>query len=132
MQFVCIPRIGPGVGAHFGNRFRRQCSDFAGHLRRQNTSHLHRARAALFQRCIVQVRVGIRIQDLVRELRRNRRINCQRPDCAGFDLAQHALEAFQIHGLLQHVFHDLADERMLGNLQVAFNVLLASGDLRED
>ena len=41
------------------------------------------------------------------------------------------LQAFQVHRLADNVLHDLADQRMIGNLAVALNILLAGRDLRK-
>ena len=51
------------------------------------------------------------------------------PDC---DAAQDFVEAFDVHGLGEGVLHDLADERVVGDLDVAGHGLGAGGGVGED
>ena len=41
------------------------------------------------------------------------------------DAGEHALEAVEIHRLGEHVLHGLADQRMIGNLDIALDIFLA-------
>ena len=75
MQLIGIAHIRPGFFAHLRNRRRIEASDFFEHRFRQHPPHLHGARPPLFERRVVQIGIRIRIQNLVRKLRRNRRID---------------------------------------------------------
>ena len=48
------------------------------------------------------------------------------------DAAQQRLQAIDVHRLGEHVFHDFVHQRMVGNLDVAFDVFLAGGHVGED
>ncbi len=99
---------------------------------RQRAAHLHRACATLFQRGIVEKSVRIRVQYLVRELRRHGRVHGYRLDLAIADLAQHGGQPVDIHRLGEHVFHHLVHQRMVRNLNIALDVLEASRHVGED
>ena len=63
----------------FGRHLRDRCGIERAHafrdIRRKRPAHLHGARAALLERRVVQIRVRIRVQNLVRERRRLGRID---------------------------------------------------------
>ena len=67
----------------------------------------------------------------MRELRRYRRVHGHAADAAVSHPAQQILQTIQIHGLGEHVFHDLIHQRMVGNLNVSRNIFLAGGDVGE-
>ena len=71
VQFIRIAHDGPGLPLYFLNRCRVQGPDLAGQLSRQRAPHFHRPRPPLLQRRIVEKRIGVGIQDLVRERRRH-------------------------------------------------------------
>ncbi len=68
----------------------------------------------------------------MREDGRYRRIHGNALDLAGIDLAQHLLEALEIERLLKNILHDLADQRMVGDLNWAVGIFLAGRDIRKD
>ena len=76
MQFIGIAHIRPSFFAYLGNRGRIEPPDFLEHRLRQHASHLHRTRPPLLKRRVIQIGVRIRIQNLMRKLRRNRCIDC--------------------------------------------------------
>src|SRR5256885_314415 len=87
-----------------------------------------RSAAAPSERRIVQERVRSRTQDLERERRRLRQIAVDDADLAGFHGAQHALEPFDVHRLVQAIVDRLIDQRMIRELTLA-NDVLGTGDL---
>ena len=60
---------------HLRDRVLVEPADFLQHSLGQYAAHLHRARATFFQRSIVEIGVRIRVQNLVRKLRRHRRVH---------------------------------------------------------
>src|SRR5208337_3584887 len=75
-------------------------------------------------------RIGV--EDFVGELRRDRRIHCEATNGSAANAIQHAPQALDIHGLGQHVLHDLVDEGMVRNLDVSYDVLLAGSHVGKD
>src|SRR5208282_2098009 len=63
------------------------------------------------------------------ELRRHRRIHRQTTYSPLLDAAQDLAEAVDIQRLGEHVFHDLVHQRVVGNLDVPFDVLEARRDI---
>ena len=125
VQFVGIAHVGPSLLLHLRDRRGIERPDFFEHRRRQHAPHLDRPRPALFERRIIQVRIGIRIKNFVRELRRHRSVHGEATNPPLLDAAQHFAEAFDIQRFGEHVFHDLAHQRMVGNLDVPFDIFLA-------
>src|SRR5215467_16328556 len=68
----------------------------------------------------------------MRELRWNRSIDRQTSNPAILHPAQQLLHSLDVQGLGKDVFHDLLHQRMVGNLNVAHNIFLAGGNVRED
>ena len=132
VQFIGVAHIGPSLLLHLRDGCGIERADFLQHRRRQHASHLNRPRAALLQRCIIKVRVRIRIENFVRKLRRHRRVHRQATNPSLLDSAQHLGETFNIERLGEHVFHYLGDQRMVGNLDIAFNVLEARRYIRKN
>ena len=100
----------------------------------QPAAERDRARAALFQRRVVEERVRVRVQDLVREHRRLRAARCaeaaMRPSRQRL---QHGAQARGVHRLDQAVAHRLAHQRVVGDLdRPAAVVVLARRLARED
>ena len=79
---------GQASSPHLRDRRRIEFAHFFQHRLRQDAAHLHRARPPLFQRRIIEISVGIRIQNLVRELRRHRRVHRQATDSSLLNAAQ--------------------------------------------
>ena len=60
------------------------------------------------------------------------RVDGEAADGAGCYSAQDFEEAFEVHGFGEGVLHDFADERMVGDLDVADHGLGAGGGVGED
>ena len=132
MQLVAVANIGPRLFADPRNRRLVEPSHFLQNRFRQHSPHLHGTRTPLFQRSIVEVRVRVRIQDFVRELRRHRRVDRQRANRATANPVEHPPQPVNIHGLGEHVLHHFLDQRMVGNLDIADDVFLARSHVGED
>ena len=63
----------------------------------------------------------------MRELRGHGRVHGHATDTAILHAAQQVFQPLQIHGLGENVFHDFIDQRMVGNLNVSLDILLAGG-----
>ena len=131
VQFIRVAHIRPCFLLHLRDGGGIERADFFEYGRRQYAPHFDRPRPALFERRIVQVGIRIRIENLVRELRRHRRVHRQAANPSLLDSAQHFAEAVNIQRLGEHVFHDLGDQWMVGNLDVAFDVLEARRHIGE-
>jgi hypothetical protein len=95
-------------------------------------SQLHRARAPFFERSIVEKRIRIRVQNLVTERRRLRRVDRDRADLAGFEAAQHTEQAVEIHRFMQAVVDRFAHQHVIGDANRSGEILGARGLVRKD
>ena len=130
MQLLGVAYVGPRLVAHFGNSLRIEPADFSQYRLRQDAAHLDRTGAALFERRIVEIGIGIGIKNFVGKLRWNRRVYREGGDAAIGDVANHPLEPFDVEGFGKNVLHHFADKWMLRNRNVAFRkVFLASEGL---
>ena len=124
-ELVGIAHIRPGFLLNLRDGRRVKLANFFEHRFRQHAAHLNRSGAALFQGRVVEIGVRIGVQDLVRENRRNRSIDCDAANFSGSNLFQNLLQAVEVHGLVHHVFHHFADQGMVGQLNGAVNIFLA-------
>ena len=108
MQFIGVAHIGPDFGAHFGDCGGIEAADFREHGFGQRAAHLDGAGATLFEWRVIEIGVRIGVQDFVRELRRNRRIDREAIDLSVRDARKDLLEAVHVHGFAQRVLHRLA------------------------
>ena len=131
VQFVGVAHIGPGFFATWaiaaGSRWPTSSSTDSGRMR----AHLDRTGPPFLERSVVEIRVRIRIQDLVREVRWDRRIHGEATDAPLANAAQQGLEAVDIHRLGEDVFHYFVDQGMIGDLDVALDIFLAGGRVGE-
>ena len=93
----------------------------------ERAPQLHGARAALLERSVVQVSVGRRVQDLVRQRRGLRRVARDQPQLAAIDPPEQPAQALDVHRLGQAIPQGLAHQRMVRGLDDADIVLLALG-----
>ncbi len=68
----------------------------------------------------------------MRELRGDGGVDGEAANGAALDAAEDLVEAVDVHGFGEGVAHDLADERVVGNLNIADDGLEAGGGLGED
>ena len=110
----------------------RKPSRLAQYRIRNYAAHLHRACTPLFESRIVQKRIRIRIDQLMRKRRRRRRVHRYAPDAPLVHRSQYRLQAFEIHRFLQHIVHHFLHQRMVRNLNIALDVLEARRSLRKN
>ena len=132
VQFVGVAHVGPRLGAHFRDGRRIEASDFRQHGLGQHAAHFDGARAALFERRIVEIGVGIGVEYFVRELRWHRRVDGDAANAALADRREDFAQAVDVHGLGEHVLHRFAHQRMIGNLDVAHDIFLAGERFGKD
>ena len=105
---------------------------FAGICGRQAAAEGGGAGAAFLGSGFVEVGVGHGVDQLMREHRRGGGVDGEAADGALRDAAEDLDETFDVHGLGEDVLHDLADEGVVGDLDVADDGLEAGGGLGED
>src|SRR5882724_936047 len=133
MQFLGVAHIRPRSLAYFRDGGGIEPPDLLEHRVRQNATHFHGASAAFFERSVIEIRVWISVQNLVRKLRRHRCIDRQTLDRAGCDAEQHTLKTFDVHCFGKDVLHHFADQRVIGNADITgCKVLRACLLLRKD
>ena len=101
MQFVAVRRVGPGLLAHPRDRVGVEPPDFGGVLRGQPAAAHHRLRAALLERRVVEIGVGLRRQHFERQRRRLGQIARDDLDLAGPDARQQTLQPGDVHDLVR-------------------------------
>ena len=134
MQLVCVSHDRPSLFRHFGNRGLIQRTDVARQVGRQTSAHLHRSRTPFLQRRVIQVGIGIGIQDFMTEGRRHRCIHCDALDCSLLDASEQRFQPVHIHGLCEAVANGFLDQRMIRGGQIgrsAWMVVLARRRCRE-
>jgi len=98
----------------------------------EGAAELDGAGTALFEWGIVEEGVGVRVEDLVRELGGHGGIDGDGLDAAVADAFEDVAQAVDVHGLIHYVLHYFFDERVIGNLDVAFDVFKAGGYVGEN
>ena len=131
MEFFGVARIWAGFVDDALDGVRVQGTEVAGVLG-ERAAKGDGAGAALFERGVVEVGVGLRVQHLVGEGRGLGSVLGVQADLAGFDPVEDILEAVDVHRLVHAVIDGLADDGVVGDLDGAGLVLLAADELRED
>ena len=111
-----------------GSSAPRSCAD-AGSLA---AARVDRLRPPLLERRVVQKRVRPGVQNFVRQRRRLGRVARDQTDVAGVNARQDPRQAVEVHRLFETVANRLGDERMIGKLPIAGNVLQAGGGVGKD
>ena len=127
VQLVGVARIRTLLLAHPRDGVRVERAEIAGRRRIGGPPRLHRMAPPLLERGIVEEGVRLGVEDLVREERRLRRVARDEPQLAAVDPAEHGAKPFEVHRLLEAVAHGLRDQRMIGDLPIAGDVLQAGG-----
>ncbi len=68
MQFVGVARVQPGLFANFRDSSRVEAADLRENRFGQHAAHFDGAGAALFERRVIEIGEGIRVQNFVRKL----------------------------------------------------------------
>ena len=132
MQLIGVANVGTGFFADACDCLLIEPADFVEHCLGQHAAHLHRTRAALLERSVVEEGVGIGVQDLVRELRRHGRVDCEAADRAAADAVDDAAQTVDVHRFGEDIFHHLLNQRVIGNTDVAFEILGTGRDVGKD
>ena len=132
VQLVGVRGIGPGFGAHPRDRLGIEPAEVGGVLRREPAPAHHRLGPALLQRRVVEIGVGPGRQHLEGQRRRLGQIARDDADGAGLEPRQQPLQTFDVHRVVQAVGDGLADQRMVGDLALADQVLGAGELVGED
>ena len=106
---------GPRLVAHALDRLgveRAEVARLSGSVRRSVTARVRRSSSGASSRKVY----GLRVQDLVRERRRLGRVARVQADLAALDALEHAVQAVDVHRLVQAVVDGLADQRVVGDL----------------
>ena len=99
VQLVLVANVGPQLRSHAVDCFLVQTTRTVGHCIGQRAAHGNRARAPGRRIFAIEERIGHRVDQLMRKLRRHRRVDGQRSDGTGSDVAQHLQQAVNIHRL---------------------------------
>src|SRR5580704_16105297 len=97
-----------------------------------NMRRIWTARARLFQRCVVEEGIRVCVQNLVRKLRRDGSIDRNTANRSIANACQQLPQAVDVHGLGEDVLHYLLNEWVIGDPDVAFDVLLARRHIGKD
>ena len=126
VQFVGIADEGPGVLADLGDGFGVELCQVAEVLDAERPPRAHRSCPPLFQRGIVEKRVRIGVEDLMRKRRRLAGVDRKKFHLTVLHVLQHRQPSRQVHCLGQAVVHRLPHDGMIGDLDVAVMVLQAA------
>ena len=109
MQLVCAAPgpAGPGFLAHAVYGLRAQLARFGDLVWGRETPGQHGPRPALFRRRVVQKGVGAGRQDCLSQGRRGAQLAAMEAQLAPLMAAQEALQAGDVHQLMQAVFDGL-------------------------
>ena len=132
VEVVGVAQVGAGLFDDLGDGGGVELAGFFEDGGGEGAAELHGAGAALFERGIVEEGVGIGVEDLVREGRGQRSIDGDGLDAAVADGLEDAAEAVDVHGFVHDVFHDFFDQGVVGDFDIALDVLEAGGNVGED
>ncbi len=132
VELVFVANVGPALAADLVDGSLIEAACFFEDAGGQGAAEGDSAGAAFFEAGFVEEGVGVGVEQLVRELRGDRRVDGEAADTAVLDAAEDFDEAIEVHGLAENVLHDFVDERVVGNLDVAFDGLEAGSRLGED
>ncbi len=125
VQFVRVGRSRPRFLAHFFNRGQIEHPKTASRRWIAGPSRVNRLCSALFQRRVVEKRVWLGIQNLVRQRRRFREIESDALNGAVLDPFEQIDQAVDVHRLGKAVFDRLLDQRMARNHPVSRDIFQA-------
>ena len=121
--------VGPGFAPHPVDRIGVELAELRRLLGAQEAARLHSERAPLLGRRIVEERVRLRTQDLLRQRRRARELAAQDVDLSRLDALEQPDEALDVHRTRQAIGERLRHERMIRNLAVAARQILGAREL---
>jgi hypothetical protein len=119
VHLVRVPRIGPGLLLHARDRFRVEGADRVRRSRVERAPALHRLRAPLLDRSVVEEAVGAHGQDRPRERRGLRDVDRDPLDRPVAEAAEEIREPVDVHRLVEAVVDRLPHDRVVGDRDVA-------------
>jgi hypothetical protein len=125
VHLVGIARVRPGLGAHRGDRLGVEGAEVVGAFRVAPAPALHGLGPPLFQRCVVEEGVGRGAEHFRRQRRGRRQVARVEAHRAALHAPQQGQPGVAVHGLVQAVVEGLLDQRVVGNLPLADDVLQA-------
>ena len=128
MQLVGALRLRPHLRAHRVDGGGVERAEIGGGLGIEPAARQHRLRAPLLERRVVEERVRPGVERLLRERRRFGDVASEQCQLSGAHAAQQILEMRQVHRLFEAVGERLLDQRMIGHLAIAGEVL-GAGEL---
>ncbi len=129
MELVRAARIGPRFKAHTLDRLAVELTELRGLLCVHEAARVHGERAAFLGRRVVEERVGLRAQYLLRERRRARELAAQHLNLTGLDSLQQQLDAVDVHRSREAIGERLHDERVIRYFAVPARQVLGARDL---
>ena len=131
MQLFGVAGVGAGFVDDALDGFGVEDAEVAGVLG-EGATEGDGAGAALFERGVVEVGVGLGVEHLVGEGRGLGGVFGVEADLARFDAVEDVHQPVEVHRLVEAVVHRLLDQRVVGQLDGAGDVLLAGDEARED
>ena len=132
VQLVGVRGLGPGFGAHASDRLGIEPAEVGRVLGRQPAPAHHGLGAALLERRVVEIGVRPGREHLERERRGLGQVARDDLDRARLERGQQPLQALDVHRVVQAVGDRLADQRVVGDLALADDVLQAGELVGED
>ncbi len=132
VELVLVAEVGPELAADGGDGGGVELAGLFEDAGGEGAAQVDGAGAALLEAGLVEEGVGVGVEELVGEDRGDGGVDGEAADGAALDAAQDLDEAVEVHRFVQDVLHDLVDEGVLGDLDVADDGLEAGGGLRED
>ena len=132
VELVLVAEVGPELGADGGDGCGVEAAGRFGKTGGDVAAGADGAGAAGGGVLGVEEGVGHGVDELMREDGWDGGVDSDAGDGACGDSLQHFEEAFEVHGLGEGVLHDLADEGVVGDLDVAGHGLGTGGGVGED
>jgi len=127
-----IGRVRPGFSPDPRDRLGIETAQIGGLFRGQPAPSHHCLGAALFQRRVIEIRVGPRGERFQRERRGFGKITGDHAQVAGFEPPQQPLETFDVHRVGEAVGDRLAHQGVVGHLALADQILGARDLVRKN
>ena len=131
VKLVRVANRGPGLGADLPNGVGIQIAEVAGLLGQDVAPGPDGAGPPFLQGRVVQKGIRVGIEDLVAEGRRFPRIHGRGTNVPALDSRQDLFQALDVRGLGEAVVKGLLDQRMIGNGDIALDILLTGGLFRK-
>ena len=132
VQFVGVAYRRPGLVDDLADCLGVETTEVAEFFDRQAAAGGHGPSPSFLDFSSVEERVGVGIEQFPGERRRFTGVAAHQFDFPGVDSLEHLLESGVIQRLVQTVVHRLLHQRVVGDLVISGDVLLATGELGKD